>query len=132
MTKMKKSLTILLILFFMSSCRVYNNVSDLTNKIESVKTSLEEMNESVKNASQQIYKTQIKLGMTTAEFISIIGERAEKVDIKDTYYVYRVNQYDVNEYKTNSMFYYFRSSDDILFEINSDSSFDAVISKLNI
>ena len=132
MTKMKKSLTVLLILFFMSSCRVYNNVSDLTNKIESVKTSLEEMNESVKNASQQIYKTQIKLGMTTEEFISIIGERAEKVDIKDTYYVYRVNQYDVSEYKTNSMFYYFRSSDDILFEINSDSSFDAVISKLNI
>lgn len=132
MTKMKKSLTVLLILFFMSSCRVYNNVSDLTNKIESVKTSLEEMNESVKNTSQQIYKTQIKLGMTTTEFISIIGERAEKVDVKDTYYVYRVNQYDVNEYKTNSMFYYFRSSDDILFEINSDSSFDAVISKPNI
>ena len=132
MTKMKKSLTVLLILFFMSSCRVYNNVSDLTNKIESVKTSLEEMNESVKNASQQIYKTQIKLGMTTTEFISIIGERAEKFDIKDTYYVYRVNQYDVSEYKTNSMFYYFRSSDDILFEINSDSSFDAVISKPNI
>ena len=132
MTKMKKSLTVLLILFFMSSCRVYNNVSDLTNKIESVKTSLEEMNESVKNASQQIYKTQIKLGMTTEEFISIIGERAEKVDIKDTYYVYRVNQYDVSDYKTNSMFYYFRSSDDILFEINSDSSFDAVISKPNI
>ena len=103
MTKMKKFLTVLLILFFMSSCRVYNNVSDLTNKIESVKTSLEEMNESVKNASQQIYKTQIKLGMTTAEFISIIGERAEKVDIKDTYYVYRVNQYDVSEYKTNSL-----------------------------
>ena len=132
MTKMKKSLTVLLILFFMSSCRVYNNVSDLTNKIESVKTSLEEMNESVKNASQQIYKTQIKLGMTTEEFISIIGERAEKVDVKDTYYVYRVNQYDVNDNKTNSMFYYFRSSDDILFEINSDSSFDAVISKPNI
>lgn len=129
---MKKSLTVLLILFFMSSCRVYNNVSDLTNKIESVKTSLEEMNESVKNASQQIYKTQIKLGMTTAEFISIIGERAEKFDVKDTYYVYRVNQYDVNEYKTNSMFYYFRSSDDILFEINSDSSFDAVFYKPNI
>ena len=129
---MNKSLTVLLILFFMSSCRVYNNVSDLTNKIESVKTSLEEMNESVKNASQQIYKTQIKLGMTTEEFISIIGERAEKVDVKDTYYVYRVNQYDVSEYKTNSMFYYFRSSDDILFEINSDSSFDVVISKPNI
>ena len=124
MTKMKKSLTVLLILFFMSSCRVYNNVSDLTNKIESVKTSLEEMNESVKNASQQIYKTQIKLGMTKGEFIHIIGERSEKVDIKDSYYVYRVNQYDINDYKTNSMFYYFRSSDDILFEINSDSSKD--------
>ena len=124
MTKMKKPLTVLMILFFISSCRVYNNVTDLTNKIESVKTSLEEMNESVKNASQQIYKTQIKLGMTTVEFISIIGERAEKVDIKDTYYVYRVNQYDINDYKTNSMFYYFRSSDDILFEINSDSSKD--------
>ena len=124
MTKMKKSFTVLLILFFMSSCRVYNNVSDLTNKIESVKTSLEEMNESVKNASQQIYKTQIKLGMTKGEFIHIIGERSEKVDIKDSYYVYRVNQYDINDYKTNSMFYYFRSSDDILFEINSDSSKD--------
>ena len=121
MTKMNKCLTVSLILFFMSSCRVYNNVSDLTNKIESVKTSLEEMNESVKNASQQIYKTQIKLGMTKGEFIHIIGERSEKVDIKDSYYVYRVNQYDINDYKTNSMFYYFRSSDDILFEINSDS-----------
>ena len=121
MTKMKKPLTVLMILFFISSCRVYNNVTDLTNKIESVKTSLEEMNESVKNASQQIYKTQIKLGMTKGEFIHIIGERSEKVDIKDSYYVYRVNQYDINDYKTNSMFYYFRSSDDILFEINSDS-----------
>ena len=124
MTKMKKTLTVLMILFFISSCRVYNNVTDLTNKIESVKTSLEEMNESVKNASQQIYKTQIKLGMTKGEFIHIIGERSEKVDIKDSYYVYRVNQYDINDYKTNSMFYYFRSSDDILFEINSDSSKD--------
>ena len=124
MTKMKKPLTVLMILFFISSCRVYNNVTDLTNKIESVKTSLEEMNESVKNASQQIYKTQIKLGMTKGEFIHIIGERSEKVDIKDSYYVYRVNQYDINDYKTNSMFYYFRSSDDILFEINSDSSKD--------
>tara|TARA_B100000767_G_scaffold229067_1_gene219641 strand:+ start:71 stop:445 length:375 start_codon:yes stop_codon:yes gene_type:complete len=121
MTKMKKPLTVLMILFFISSCRVYNNVTDLTNKIESVKTSLEEMNESVKNASQQIYKTQIKLGMKKVEFIHIIGERSEKVDIKDSYYVYRVNQYDINDYKTNSMFYYFRSSDDILFEINSDS-----------
>ena len=121
MTKIKKALTVLMILFFISSCRVYNNVTDLTNKIESVKTSLEEMNESVKNASQQIYKTQIKLGMKKVEFIHIIGERSEKVDIKDSYYVYRVNQYDINDYKTNSMFYYFRSSDDILFEINSDS-----------
>ena len=124
MTKMNKYLTVSLILFFISSCRVYNNVTDLTNKIESVKTSLEEMNESVKNASQQIYKTQIKLGMKKVEFIHIIGERSEKVDIKDSYYVYRVNQYDINDYKTNSMFYYFRSSDDILFEINSDSSKD--------
>ena len=114
----------MLLFFFISSCSIYNNVTEVTNKIESVKTSLEEMNESVKNASQQIYKTQIELGMTKGEFINIIGERSEKVDINDSYYAYRVNQYDVNGYITNSMFYYFRSYDDILFEINSDSSKD--------
>ena len=48
------------------------------------------------------------------------GEKYSKKDVIFTdSYIYKVNQYDLNGYKVDSMFYYFRSSDNKLFEINS-------------
>ena len=48
-------------------------------------------------------------------------KRAEADAIYSDYYVYRINQYDLNGYKIDSMFYYFYTSTDTLFEVNSGS-----------
>ena len=91
---------IFLLLFVISlsgsiSCGMYNSVSDIT---------------------EQVY-----IGMSKAEFLKVAKKRAEADAIYIDYYVYRINQYDLNGYKIDSMFYYFYTSTDTLFEVNSGS-----------
>jgi len=115
---MKKLLLLFPLLFFIS-CSVYKNVSNITEKVERIKNSAEVISKSLQNASQEVYKVQIKLGMSKDEFLNVAAEKAKKDVIFTDSYVYKVNQYDLNGYKVDSMFYYFRSSDNKLFEINS-------------
>ena len=115
---MKKLLLFFPLLFFIS-CSVSKNVSNITEKVERIKNSAEVISKSLQNASQEVYKVQIKLGMSKDEFLNVAAEKAKKDVIFTDSYVYKVNQYDLNGYKVDSMFYYFRSSDNKLFEINS-------------
>ncbi len=89
---------IFLLLFVISltgniSCGSYALVSDVTNKVE--------------------------LGMTKTEFLEIAGKRAEKDAMAEGYYVYRVNQYDIDGSVMDSMFYYFNSETDTLYKVNA-------------
>jgi len=61
----------------------------------------------------------VDIGMTKTEFLAIAQGRAKKDAMTETYYVYRVDQYNLDGYKIDSMFYYFRYSDDKLFEVNA-------------
>ena len=114
-----KKLLLLFPLSFFISCSVYKNVSNITEKVERIKNSAEVISKSLRNASQEVYKVQIKLGMSKDEFLNVAAKKAKKDVIFTDSYVYKVNQYDLNGYKVDSMFYYFRSSDNNLFEINS-------------
>ena len=127
---MKKLLLLFPLLFFIS-CSVYKNVSNITEKVERIKNSAEVISKSLQNASQEVYKVQIKLGMSKDEFLNVAAEKAKKDVIFTDSYVYKVNQYDLNGYKVDSMFYYFRSSDDKLFEINSGVKAGYVNVKIN-
>ena len=127
---MKKLLLLFPLLFFIS-CSVYKNVSNITEKVERIKNSAEVISKSLRNASQEVYKVQIKLGMSKDEFLNVAAEKAKKDVIFADSYVYRVNQYDLNGYKVDSMFYYFRSSDNKLFEINSGTKAGYVNVKIN-
>ena len=128
---MKKLILLLFPLLFFISCSVYKNVSNITEKVERIKNSAEVISKSLQNASQEVYKVQIKLGMSKDEFLNVAAEKAKKDVIFADSYVYRVNQYDVNGYKVDSMFYYFRSSDNKLFEINSGTKAGYVNVKIN-
>ncbi|MFL3661098.1 MAG: hypothetical protein ACI6PN_05040 [Polaribacter sp.] len=114
-----KKLLLLFPLSFFISCSVYKNVSNITEKVERIKNSAEVISKSLQNASQEVYKVQIKLGMSKDEFLNVAAKKAKKDVIFTDSYVYKVNQYDLNGYKVDSMFYYFRSFDNKLFEINS-------------
>ena len=127
---MKKLLLLFPLLFFIS-CSVYKNVSNITEKVERIKNSAEVISKSLQNASQEVYKVQIKLGMSKDEFLNVAAEKAKKDVIYTDSYVYKVNQYDLNGYKVDSMFYYFRSSDNKLFEINSGTKAGYVNVKIN-
>ena len=116
----KKLILLLFPLAFFISCSVYKNASNIAENVQRIKNSTEVISKSLQNASRDMYKVQIKLGMFEDEFLNIAAEKAEKFVTHTDHYVYRVNQYDLNGYKADSMFYYFRSSDDKLFEINSD------------
>ena len=128
---MKKLILLLFPLSFFISCSVYKNVSNITEKVERIKNSAEVISKSLQNASQEVYKVQIKLGMSKDEFLNVVAEKAKKDVIFADSYVYRVNQYDLNGYKVDSMFYYFRSSDNKLFEINSGTKAGYVNVKIN-
>ena len=131
MASMKKLILLLFPLSFFISCSVYKNVSNITEKVERIKNSAEVISKSLQNASQEVYKVQIKLGMSKDEFLNVAAEKAKKDVIFTDSYVYKVNQYDLNGYKVDSMFYYFRSSDNKLFEINSGTKADYVNVKIN-
>jgi hypothetical protein len=131
MASMKKLILLLFPLSFFISCSVYKNVSNITEKVERIKNSAEVISKSLQNASQEVYKVQIKLGMSKDEFLNVVAEKAKKDVIFADSYVYRVNQYDLNGYKVDSMFYYFRSSDNKLFEINSGTKAGYVNVKIN-
>lgn len=63
---------------------------------------------------------QIEIGMTKDQFLAIAKKRAKKDAMTQTYYVYRVDEYMVDASgAVDSMFYYFRNEDDILFEVNA-------------
>ena len=126
-----KKLLLLFPLSFFISCSVYKNVSNITKKVERIKNSAEVISKSLQNASQEVYKVQIKLGMSKDEFLNVASEKAKKDVIFTDSYVYKVNQYDLNGYKVDSMFYYFRSSDNKLFEINSGTKAGYVNVKIN-
>ena len=128
---MKKLILLLFPLSFFISCSVYKNVSNITEKVERIKNSAEVISKSLQNASQEVYKVQIKLGMSKDEFLNVAAEKAKKDVIFTDSYVYKVNQYDLNGYKVDSMFYYFRSSDNKLFEINSGTKAGYVNVKIN-
>ena len=131
MASMKKLILLLFPLSFFISCSVYKNVSNITEKVERIKNSAEVISKSLQNASQEVYKVQIKLGMSKDEFLNVAAEKAKKDVIFTDSYVYKVNQYDLNGYKVDSMFYYFRSSDNKLFEINSGTKAGYVNVKIN-
>ena len=61
----------------------------------------------------------VDIGMTKTEFLAVALERAKKDAMTETYYVYRIDQYNLDGYIIDSMFYYFRNSDDKLFEVNA-------------
>ena len=61
----------------------------------------------------------VEIGMTKTEFLAVALERAKKDAMTETYYVYRIDQYNLDGYVIDSMFYYFRNSDDKLFEVNA-------------
>jgi len=60
----------------------------------------------------------VEIGMTKTEFLEIAQGRAKKDAMNETYYVYRVNSNQMDG-SVDSMFYYFRYSDDKLFEVNA-------------
>jgi|TARA_B110000091_G_scaffold190997_1_gene214529 hypothetical protein len=64
----------------------------------------------------------VEIGMTKTEFLAIADGRAKKDAMNETYYVYRVNQYNIDGVRIDSMFYYFRNSDDKLFEVNAGTN----------
>ncbi len=66
-----------------------------------------------------VINDKVDIGMTKTEFLNVAQGRAKKDAMTETYYVYRIDQYDLNGYKVDSMFYYFRNSDDKLFEVNA-------------
>ena len=100
-----KKLVFLLVCSFLISCGSYMNVSQVTEQVE--------------------------IGMTKDAFLKIAKNRAEKDAMYSDYYVYRVNQYDLNGYKVDSMFYYFRNSDDKLFEVNAGTKASDVNVNIN-
>ena len=61
----------------------------------------------------------VDIGMTKTEFLAVALERAKKDAMTETYYVYRIDQYNLDGNVIDSMFYYFRNSDDKLFEVNA-------------
>ena len=78
------------------SCNAYNSVSKITE--------------------------QVTLGMHVEEFKKIAKNRAEKDAMFSDYYVYRINQINLDGYVIDTKFYYFRNSDDRLFEVNGGTS----------
>ena len=61
----------------------------------------------------------VDIGMTKTEFLAVALDRAKKDAMTETYYVYRIDQYNLDGNVIDSMFYYFRNSDDKLFEVNA-------------
>lgn len=70
-------------------------------------------------ASISLMNERVEIGMTKAEFLEVAGDRAKKDAMTETYYVYRVNQHNLDGIVIKSMFYYFRYSDNKLFEVNA-------------
>ena len=81
--------------------------------------------------SISIVNDKVEIGMTKTEFLAIAQGRAKKDAMTETYYVYRVDQYNLDGYKIDSMFYYFRYSDDKLFEVNAGTKSSDVNVNIN-
>jgi len=89
---MKKFLFLALFSLFVS-CSVYQPISNITSKVY--------------------------IGMPLYQFLQIADGRAQKSAIYETYYVYRINQYEaMYGMLVDSKFYYFRNSDNKLFQVD--------------
>ena len=101
---MKKLLTLFASITILLSCGLYAPLSTFNDRVE--------------------------IGMTKTEFLEIAKGRAKKDAMNETYYVYRVNAYNMDGVK-DSMFYYFRYSDDKLFEVNAGTNASEINVNIN-
>ncbi len=89
---MKKILFLALITLFIS-CSSYQSISKVTS--------------------------QVYIGMTLTEFLKVADGRAEKDAMTETYYVYRINQYEaMYGMLVDTKFYYFYNSNNKLFQVD--------------
>ena len=61
----------------------------------------------------------VYIGMTINEFKKIAKKRALKDELFDTYYTYRINQYDLSGKIIDSRFYYFSNGHNKLIKVDS-------------
>ena len=87
-----KKLIFLLIATFLFSCKSYQAVHKIT---------------------EQVY-----IGMHIDDFLRVANKRYQKDAMNSEFYVYRINQYDINGLLIDSMFYYFDNETDKLIEVN--------------
>mgnify|MGYP003149353106 CR=1 FL=1 len=68
----------------------------------------------VSQVTEKVY-----IGMTKDEFLKVAKKRAEADAMTKDYFVYRINEYNLDGIIVNSMFYYFNASDNKLYEVNA-------------
>ena len=88
-----KKLIFLLIATFLMGCKVYQSVHKIT---------------------EQTY-----IGMHVSEFLQIADRRYQKDAMNEEVFVYRVNQYDLNGFLIDSMFYYFDAKTERLIKVDA-------------
>ena len=89
---MKKFLFLALFSLFVS-CSAYQPISNITSKVY--------------------------IGMHVNDFLKVADGRAQRDAMTETYYVYRINQYEaMYGMLVDSKFYYFRNSDNKLFQVD--------------
>ena len=91
-----KKLILLLLIFFFISCAGYMPLSKI---------------------NERVY-----IGMTFSEFKKIVKKRALKDELFDTYYRYRVNQYDLKGKIIDSRFYYFSNGYNKLIKVDNGAN----------
>ena len=88
-----KKLIFLLIATFLMGCKVDQSVHKIT---------------------EQTY-----IGMHVSEFLQIADKRYQKDAMNEEVFVYRVNQYDLNGFLIDSMFYYFDAKTERLIKVDA-------------
>ena len=69
--------------------------------------------QSVHKITEQTY-----IGMHVSEFLQIADRRYQKDAMNEEVFVYRINQYDLNGFMIDSMFYYFDSKTERLIKVD--------------
>jgi len=87
-----KKLIFLLIATVLFSCKAYQSISTITE--------------------------QVSIGMHVDDFKRIAKGRYQTDAMNVQFYVYRINQYDLNGILIDSMFYYFSQETNLLIEVN--------------
>ena len=88
-----KKLIFLLIATFLFSCKAYQSIHKIT---------------------EQVY-----VGMHVSEFLQIADRRYQKDAMNEEVFVYRINQYDLNGFMIDSMFYYFDAKTERLIKVDA-------------